>query len=366
MSGFDRNERNEPLAMAKGEGPWSGPGKDGEVTTGTAPADADPTPPAAEAPRNPWLIPDTENAPRRSASIDDIFRSRGGGSGKSGPTLNFRWLPWLVAGSVAAWILATSVHVLAQDERALVTTMGQYTETVGPGLHFTLPWPLQTVLRQQTGAEVRTSIPEKESEAVMPTSDGELIDVSFQVRWRITDLKQFTFNLPDGEAAIRRLADAEMRSGVAEMPFDDMWSGRRQAELQQRTMARIQRVLDAWHSGVSISAVEVTKFAPPADLADTFKRINEAKAKVAKDGENAQLYRDKVMKEAASEAEDFNKAYASYKIAPEVTRRKMYDDMMARVLRNNPVVLGGTGSPAVAPPRLDAAPAATASGEGKQ
>ncbi|MFM5894441.1 MAG: protease modulator HflK [Novosphingobium sp.] len=349
MNGSDRNERERPLAMAKGEGPWGGPGKDGEVATEVAPTDADPAPPAAEAPRNPWLIPDTEPAPRRSASIDDIFRGRGGGSGKGGPSLNFRWLPWLIGGSVAAWILATSVHVLAQDERALVTTMGQYTATVGPGLHFTLPWPLQTVLRQQTGTEVRTPIPEKESEALMPTADGELISVPFQVRWRITDLKQYTFNLPDGEAAIRRLADAEVRAGVAEMPFDDLWGARRQAELQQRTMARIQRVLDAWHSGVSISAVEVVRWDPPAQLSDTFKLISEAKQKADKNHVEAERYSAQLMQIAKARAQDFDDAYRTYKIAPDVTKRTMYDDMMAKVLNNNTVVLGGSGVPANLP-----------------
>ena len=352
MDGSDRNERDKPLAMAKGESPWGGPGKDGDIATGTAPAEPEPAAPAEEAPRNPWLIPDTENAPRRSASIDDIFRGRGGGpsgSPRSGPTLNLRWLPWLIAGSAAAWILATSVHVLAQDERALVTTMGKYSATIGPGLHFTLPWPLQTVLRQQTGNEVRTSIPEKESEALMPTADGELIDVTFQVRWRITDLKQFTFNLPDGEAAIRRLADAEMRAGVAELPFEDLWSGKRQAELQQRTMARIQRVLAAWHAGVAVSAVEVTKWAPPAQLSDTFKRISEAKQKADKNHVEAERYSAQLVHIANARAQDFDKAYRTYKIAPDVTKRTMYDDTMAKVLGNNAVVLGGSGVPANLP-----------------
>ncbi len=352
--------------MTKGEGPWDGPGKDGDVATDTAPAEPEAPAPAGEGPRNPWLVPEPDSPPRRSASIDDIFRSRGGGSGGNGAALGFRWLPWLVAGSAAAWILATSVHVLAQDERALVTTMGQYTETLGPGLHFTLPWPLQTMLRQQTGTEVRTAIPEKEAEALMPTVDGELISVAFQVRWRITDLKQYTFNLPDGEAAIRRLADAEMRAGVAEMPFDDLWGARRQAELQQRTMVRIQKVLNAWHSGVTISAVEVVRWDPPSQLSDTFKQISEARQKAEKNHVEAERYSDQLIQIAKARAQDFDKAYRTYKIAPAVTKRTMYDEMMAKVLTNNNVVLGGSGVPAQLPPagaKVAPPPPATAGGQ---
>ena len=43
-----------------------------------------------------------------------------------------------------------------------------------------------------------------------------------------------------------------------------------------------------------------------------------------------------------------NQVYAQYKVAPAVTRTRMYYEMMERVLRANPVVVGG--SPAAYPP----------------
>ena len=320
--------------MAKHDNPWGGGGggagaNSGDPGPGDPASDAEPAPGGEADPRNPWLTPEAEPAPRRSASIEDIFRNRrgggapGGGLLPSGSNAGLRWLPWLVGGAVAAWLASTSVHILAQDERALVTTLGRYTETIGPGLHLTMPWPLQSVLRQQTGLEATTLLPEKEAETLMPTSDGELIDVSFQVRWRISDLKQFTFNLPDGEGAIRRLADAEMRAGVAELPFDALWGGTKQADLQQRVLGRVQKVLDAWHSGVTLSAIEVLRAGPPGRLAETFQKIGTAKEEAGKNRERALQWRAQVIKDANSEAGDFEQAYATYKIAPAVTRRKM-------------------------------------------
>ena len=352
--------------MAKSNSPW-GKGS-GEAPVDAPVADPVPSPAEAEPPRNPWLTPEADPPPRRSASIDDIFRKgRGGGTpGSPRPSgVALRWLPWLGGATLAAWLVATSVHVLAQDERALVTTMGRYSDTIGPGLHLTLPWPLQVVLRQQTGAEETTALPEKEAETLMPTSDGELIDLAFQVRWRISDLRQFTFNLPGGEAAIRRLADAEMRAGVAELPFDELWSGKRQADLQQRVIGRMQKVLDAWHAGVTLAGVEVLRAGPPGRLNDTFAKIGAARSGAAKNRDDALRYRDQVIKDANSEAADFEQAYATYQIAPAVTRRKMYYEMMERVLRNNPVVIGGTRMPATAPPASDgeAAPAQPAGGQ---
>ena len=357
--------------MAKNDSPWGDSGSGGDSGTGAsegppseAPAELEQPTTDEAAPRNPWLTPDADPAPRRSASIEDIFRKRGGGGAPGGGILpegssaGLRWLPWLIAGALAVWLGSTSVHVLAQDERALVSTMGRYTDTIGPGLHLTLPWPLQSVLRQQTGGEATTLLPEKESETLMPTSDGELIDVSFQVRWRISDLKQFTYNLSDGESAIRRLADAEMRASVAELPFDTLWTGKRQADLQQRVLARMQRVLDAWHGGVTLSAIEVLRAGPPSRLTETFQKIGTAKEEATKNRERAALWSDQVVKDANSEAADFEQAYATYKIAPAVTRRKMYYEMMERVLRNNPVVVGGSGMPSAAPPGPGAKPTA--------
>ena len=370
MRGSDKFGRATPLAMAKSDSPWDGGGNSGASSgAGTSEPAGEPVPPVAgeAGPRNPWLTPEVEAPPRRSASIEDLFRNRRGGGAPGGGLLpegsnaGLRWLPWLVAGAFAAWLASTSVHVLAQDERALVTTMGRYSATIGPGLHVTLPWPLQSVLRQQTGLEATTVVPAKEAETLMPTSDGELIDVSFQVRWRISDLKRFSFNLPEGEAAIRRLADAEMRAGVAELPFDALWTGKRQADLQQRVLGRVQRVLDAWRAGVTISAVEVLRAGPPGRLNETFQKIGTAKEEAGKNRERAALWRNQVIKDAGSEAADFDQAYATYKIAPAVTRRKMYYEMMERVLRNNPVVVGGSGMPATAataPPGPASKPAA--------
>ena len=372
MIGTGSLERIAPLAMAKDDSPWGTGGgaaggtagdtpEAGAPATGAAPAPAPspaPSPAPAPGPANPWLTPEIEPAPRRSASIEDIFRGRGGGgsdgrdSGGPGASLlgNMRWLPLITAALIGGWLVSTTVHMLAQDERGLKTTLGRYTETVGPGLQLTLPWPLQALTISPTGREVTTALPEKDAETLMNTRDGELIDLAFQVRWRISDLKQYTYDLPEGEAAIRRLADAEMRVSVAELPFDAVWSGKQQAELQTRVLGRVQRVLDAWHAGVTVAGVEVLRAAPPGRLSDTFKKIGSAREGARKNREDAARYRDKHIQEATTEAADFDRIYAEYVLAPQVTRQKMYYEMMDRVLSNNQVAIGGSGVAAPPPP----------------
>jgi membrane protease subunit HflK len=339
--------------MSRGDSPWGG----GNDSPDTAAPDSGDTPPAGgdDPVRNPWLSPDEASTPRRSAGLEDILRGGGNGSGGNGP-LPTRLLPWLGLALISAWLAATSLHFLAQNERALVTTMGRYAGTIGPGFNVTLPWPLQSVQRSEVGKEAVTTLPDKEAETLMLTRDGELVNLSFQVRWRIADLRAYTYNLPEGEAAIRRLADAQMRAAVAEFDFTTITGARRQAEMQARVAGRMQRVLDAWRSGVSLSAVEVIRTAPPERLAKTFEKIDAAAADARKNQDNARAWRDQHLKEARAEARDFQLIYGEYKLAPEVTRQRMYYETMARVLRNNDtVILGGNAAAGVAPPNVDPA-----------
>lgn len=334
--------------MSRGDNPWGGEGSGAE---GSKPdGDAAPESGAGEPVRNPWLNPDEASNPRRSASIEDILRNRGGGDGGGGggPLSQMKLGSWLVLGLVSAWLLTSTIHYLGNDERGLVTTLGRHAGTIGPGVNFTMPWPIQTVDRQTVGKETTTTLPDKETETLMPTRDGELVNLSFLVRWRVSDLRAYRYNLPQGEAALRRLADAQMRATVAEFDYAEITGGKRQSELQQRVSGRMQRVLDAWKSGIVLSGVEVTRTSHPAKLNDTFEAIAKATADARKNRDNAFAWRAEHLAQARAEARDFQLIYGEYKLAPQVTRQRMYYETMARVLKNNDkVILGGSGAGAV-------------------
>ncbi|MBS3929390.1 MAG: protease modulator HflK [Sphingomonadales bacterium] len=334
--------------MSRGDNPWGGEG--GGTEGGKPDGDAAPESGTGEPVRNPWLNPDEASTPRRSASIEDIMRGRGGGGDGDGggPLTRMKLGSWLALGLVSAWLLTSTVHYLAGDERALVTTLGRYSGTFGPGVNFTMPWPIQAVDRQAVGKETTTTLPDKETETLMPTRDGELVNLSFLVRWRVGDLRAYRYNLPQGEAALRRLADAQMRAAVAEFDYAEITGGRRQGELQQRVAGRMQRVLDAWKSGIVLSGVEVTRTGHPTKLNDTFEAIAKATADARKNRENAFAWRAEHLAQARAEARDFQLIYGEYKLAPQVTRQRMYYETMARVLKNNDkVILGGSGTATV-------------------
>jgi len=344
------------LAMAGRRSPWGG-GNKGEPEGGDgaeAPDEDDGSAPPAPGPRNPWL-PGGEEPPRRAASIEDIFRQRrsGGGPGGGGrggfPGLPPRpggrsWTPLIVGGIAAVWLLTTTTHQLGSTEEGIVTTLGKYSRTIGPGISFTLPWPLENVDVEEVTKINRFNIPEEDGEKLMLTSDQNLVDLSYLVRWNIKNLKNYKFQLEDPDATVKEVAESAMRASVAEQPLADVMAGAGRAEIEQRVRQRMQALLDAYRSGVMIQGVDLKKTDPPAKVVEAFQKVTVAQQEAQRDLSEAEGWARRVTARAQGDTAAFDKVYAQYKLAPEVTRRRMYYEAMERVLgANDKVVVEAEG-----------------------
>ena len=334
-------------AMSGEKSPWGARGG----AAGEADTAADPTPPAgSETGGNPWLPPGKEDSTRRSAGLDEILRQRRGGGG-GGPLRRLpgrasegAWWRWALAGSLCAWLVTTSIHIVGQGEKGLVTTMGRYSHLADPGLALTLPYPIQAIAVRNTGKVEQLAVPDSAGENLLATRDGQLIDLTFQLRWKVRDLRQFEYQVNDPEAALRSLAAAQMRAAVAELPFDAIWDGSRQGELQARVLARTQAVADGWRMGVRLEGIDITRANPPARLGPAFQRITAAREEARKAQERAEKWADSALEGARAEADAFDQVYAQYKIAPGITRQRMYYETMERVLANNPRIIADGGN----------------------
>ncbi len=335
--------------MDAGKNPWGSGASDSTSAPDPAPGDGAEQGDAQgkdDGPRNPWKGGEEQPPARRSASIDDIFRSRGGrrpgGSGPNRPDLGRMALP-LAAALLFGGLAASSVHVLSEGEQGLVTTLGRYEGTVGPGFSLTLPWPLQQVTVRKTAEIAQMSFPAKGGETMLLTRDQFMVNLAWQLRWKVRDLRAFTFAAQDPETVLRRLGEAQMRAAVAEMQFDAVWDGTGQGNLQDRVRQRLQAVLDAYGLGVAVEGVEVVRADPPARLADAFRRVSDVREEARKDQNTARKFAEQTLTKAEVETAEFDKAYAEYKAAPGVTRRRMYYDTMEKVLGNNQKVVVGAG-----------------------
>lgn len=317
----------------KPKSPWGdapgGSGDDGDSNDGAGP-------------RNPWAQPpggQRGRAPRASGLEELLKRARGGGGG-GGSGGGFR-LPgggnarsiWLAGAGIllALWILFTSIHVIGPQERGVVTTFGSYSGTLNPGWQFTLPAPIAAVEVIDVNQIREMPFPEGGGANLVLTGDQYLVDLSYTVRWRIVDPQKYVFELKGPDDTVKAAAESAIRAAVANTTLDEVL-GRGKGAIETEVAAATQKVLDDYQSGIKIVGVSLNNASAPQAAMDAFKDVTVAQQDYANAINAARAYAQAVIATAEGEAGAFDRVYAQYKLAPEVTRRRMYYDTMEAVL----------------------------------
>lgn len=347
---FESFRKSIGLAMAGKKNPWGG--GDSGASSGDSPGDGD-TPAGesggGEGPRNPWLPgggDDGKSGGRRSASIEDIFKQRGPegprrrGGGPRGP--NFRlperpggksWWPLVAAGVAVLWLFATGVHFIQPREQGVVTWLGgKYYDTLNPGTNLSLPWPIHQVTVENVSQIRQEKIPEGTEEKLILTSDQNLVDLSYLIRWNISDLALYQFQLEDPRETLLEVGESAMRAAVARQTLDTVLTGAGRAEIEQDVRERMQARLDAYRSGIAVQGIEIGKTDPPSRVEEAFKDVSSAQQDADAAINRARAIAQQLLARAQGDATEFNNIYAEYKLAPEVTRRRLYYETMESVL----------------------------------
>lgn len=331
------------LAMAGKNNPWGG-GSDGGDKGGPK---GDGGPQSDNGPRNPWLPGGGtgESGKRRSASIEDIFKNRGpegprraGGGG--GPTFRLpqapggrNWLPIALGAIALIWIAATSIHFVQPGEQAVVTWLGgKYSRTFDSGTNLTLPYPIQAVTKENVTQIRSESIPANAQEKLILTQDQNLVDLSYVIRWNISDLTYFQYQLANPRNALLEIGEAAMRAAVAKQPLNVVLTGAGRAEIEQEVREKMQDRLNAYRSGITVQGIEINKTDPPARVEEAFKDVSSAQQDADAALNRARAIAQQVLARAQGDATEFNNIYAEYRLAPEVTRRRLYYETMEAVL----------------------------------
>lgn len=315
--------------------PWGGDG-DGEKDDG---------------PPNPWTIPPAGKRGRPTALDEWIKRARSGGGGNGGggqfslpggPGGRSLWL--IGVGLVlVVWIAVTSFHPIGPQQRGVVTFFGRYSGALGPGFHMTLPAPINRVKVIDVQNIRNEDFPQEGGENLMLTGDQNIIDLAYSVRWNVANAQDFVFQIADPRSTVRATAESAMREVVANVTLDDaMGPGR--TTIEARVQQRMQQILDGYNAGVLIQGVAIKQADPPAQVNDAFKDVTAAQRDAVSAKNNANAYAQQVVAQAEGEAAQFDRLYQQYKLAPEVTKRRMYYETMENVLaRADKVVVDTPG-----------------------
>jgi len=300
-------------------------------------------------PRNPWSLPPDgrRSRPGAGGALDDLLKrargGNGGGSGIPGLPAGPR-LYLLVAGALLLiWVAFTSIHSIGPQERGVVTTLGRFSGQLEPGVRFTLPEPLSSVDTIDVQAIRDENFPENSGENLMLTGDQNIVDLAYLVQWRVRDAPDFVYQIAKPRETVRATAETAMRAVVATASLNDtITSGR--ARIEAQVLQTMQQILDEYRSGITIQSVSIQKSAAPQAVDEDFKQVTAAQQQAQANKNNAQAYAQQVVAAAQGDAAEFDKIYEQYKLAPEVTRRRIYYETMEQVLsRTNKTIVEAPG-----------------------
>jgi len=292
----------------------------------------------------PWNEPPRRRRPEppvfgNVTSLDEFLRKGrarfggggGGGGLSSGPDRSY--FMWAILGFLALWLVFTTMHRVAPEERGVVTRLGRYSHTLGPGIGFTLPAPFDRV--QKIDVEnIRTiDLGSATSETLMLTSDQNIIDIAYSVRWNIRDPELYLFEIAQPDETVQEVAESAMRAVISGVTLNDA-IGEKRGAIEAQVAESMQGVLDSYRSGVLIQGIAIKQADPPAAVNEAFKEVTAAQQQAQSYVNDARAYALQLTAKAQGDATAFDKVYEQYRLAPDVTRRRMYYETMERVLSN--------------------------------
>jgi membrane protease subunit HflK len=188
------------------------------------------------------------------------------------------------------------------------------------------------------------------------------------VQFRREDPKNFLFNVRDPEETLSEVSESAIREIVGTSNLDFVLTEGR-ADISQRTKDLIQSTLDAYETGLRVTSVNLQDANFPtqvqAAVQDAIKAredrdrlaleaqsyandiVPRARGNAARQIQDAEAYRARVLNDAKGEAARFEALLTEYEKAPEVIRQRLYLETMENVLGStNKVLLDteGTGN----------------------
>ncbi len=305
-----------------------------------------------------------------------------------GGDISGRGILLLIVAALAVW-MASGIYRVDTNEAGVVLRFGRFAYITQPGLRWHWPWPVEsaltprvtTVNREEIGFRTigdmggrsgqQRDVPE---ESLMLTGDENIVDIDFTVLWQVKDPQQFLFNVADPARTIKQVAESAMREVVGKNQIQFILTDGR-TKIADDTRLLLQKVLDDYGAGITINQIALQRTEPPQSVIDAFRDVQAAQADRERTQNEAEAYRNDILPRARGEAQRllqqaeaykqetianaqgeaarFVSVFNEYKVAKEVTAKRMYIETMEQILRGTNKVLldnqSGAGGQGVVP-----------------
>lgn len=317
--------------------------------------------------RNQFEEDDQRQQQRRESGARNGGNGRGGnggglfGGGRGARAGGFS-VSVLAVCAVIGWSVS-GFYIVPEGQTGVVTTFGAYSKSTMPGINWHLPAPIQDVELVDVSS-VRTAeigmrgTTDRLREALMLTDDENIVDVQFNVQYRIkpeTGAKDYLFNTRAPDASVTQAAESAMREVVGRKAMDSVLFESK-AEIAEAVRNSMQAMLDRYSTGIEVMSVAIQNAQPPQQVQAAFndavkagqdreRQINlgeaymnavipKAQGAASRLKEEAEGYKARVVETARGDADRFTSVYTEYAKAPQVTRDRIYVDAMRDIYQN--------------------------------
>ena len=310
--------------------------------------------------RNDQGPPDLDEAFRKlQTNLTEMFggkkSSGGGGSAGSGGGISGGMLGAIAGALFLGWALM-GIYIIDQQERGVVLRFGKaLPDVILPGLHWNPPF-IDRVLKENV-----TRVRDIRIDSEMLTEDENIVKVvNMTVQYVISDVNNYLLRVKNPDVSLIQSTESALRHEVGSAVMNDVLTEGR-AILGTSVQERIQSYMDTYETGITVTQVNIDETAPPdavrAAFDDVIKAredevrfrneadayanqiVPEARGEAQRLLEEARGYQQRVVAQSRGEAERFNKLYAEYQLAPEVTRERIYIDTLESVMSNSTKVM---------------------------
>jgi modulator of FtsH protease HflK len=263
---------------------------------------------------------------------------------------------------IGLYLASSMAFQVDTEEEGVVLRFGRHVKTVGPGLHFKLPYPVEQVVKVPTrvvdvltiGFRRDRAAPTPgnvDEEASMLTGDLNIVLAGFDIQFSRVDPKDFLFNVKDPVETLRDISQSVMREIMGDRASIPILTVGR-AEIQVRARELIQETVERFRMGILVNEVNLTFVSPPDQVRNAFNDLNKAEQDAVRFLEEANReyqenvprargqaerlvleaegFQERRVRTARGEADRFVKVYEAFAQAPEVTRQRMYFEALER------------------------------------